>query len=209
MEKYIFPKLSDSAKFKKRWIGVFMMKINSFKLFLFIGLIAVNCASAIDYPGEPQPGTSTAQINGNQITRQNQVIAFSFEVNSGQIQNAQVNDKTRIGETPVQLNEPFILKIGATEVRDSDLNISGSAQTAQVTGNPNARKLGNRFDSRQASVTYLASDSSYKVIWKAILRDGSNYVLLETTVEALTADVDLTRLTLFNGTAASKVPTAD
>lgn len=173
------------------------------KLILLFEFLWGACCWAIEYPGNPHPGPASVQTNGNQVTLQNSVIAFTFEVNGGQIQNAQIDDKTQVGETQVQLNEPFILKIGTIDVRDSNLNISGSAQTSRITGDPNAMRLGERFDSWQAKVTYMAPDSSYQVDWKAILRDGSNYILLETTVEALTANVDLARLTLIDATADS------
>jgi len=167
-----------------------------------IGLFAAT-AHAMPYPAEQGPGKATSKVEKNTRTLENDLVAFRFTVTDGAVTDAKFEIK---GNAPaeVAINELFSLKVEGNPVLASDMTLSVEVEEETLTAQPASPRLGDQMEGKRFTLRFSAPDKSYAVIWRPTLRDGSNYILFDVTVEALTADLDLNRLTLLDVTAAGR-----
>jgi hypothetical protein len=86
-------------------------------------------------------------------------------------------------------------------VKASDLKLAGTPRVTEVKPDPKARRLADRFAGRQIAVDMAAPDGRLAVRWRAVLRDGGNYVRQHVRITATRDPVELRNLVLLERSA--------
>ena len=175
-------------------------------LALGMGFLPVALASKskapvkFDYPDQRSPGNAKAIVKGNTRTLQNDLVAFHFDVTEGRVTNARFDIPGEAGASVV-IDEPFSLIVDGKAVNASALKLDTQIPEETTPANTTLPRLGDHDAAKSFALTFTASDDSYRVVWKPILRDGSNYILFDVTITPLRGDLSLNRLVMLDVTA--------
>ena len=138
-------------------------------------------AHAAELPGM-EPGTATAQQQGDTFTLANSVIAASWTIGNGRIAPLSLrnlDDKTDLVQSGKSL---FRINTEAGEIPSDRMKVAEPARIVDIPARPKAPRACDRFAGK-AVTTLLRDDASgISVAWRALLRNGSNYVRQEFVV---------------------------
>ena len=153
-----------------------------------------------DYPDQRTPGSAKAFVKGKTYTLQNNLVSFQFDVTEGRVTNARFDI---VGEAAVAvvIDEPFSLVVDGKPVSASALKLDAHIPEETTAADTASPRLGDHDAAKSFAMTYTAADDSYRVVWKPILRDGSNYILFDVTITPLRGDLSLNRLDMLHVTA--------
>lgn len=146
-------------------------------------------ARALVFPG-PDPGPARGQITEGQLTLENEILACRWSVAQDRLRPERFADK--LSGTALSMTERECFQIVLADspspvgriVRASDMALAGPPQVQTVEPNDRATRLADRLGGRQIVVRLADADSGLQVEWRAILRDGSNYVQFRLTLGA-------------------------
>jgi hypothetical protein len=171
---------------------------------LCVPLLVVLCTrsgAAVDFPG-PAPREARAQVDQDRFVLENQVLACKWTLADGRLKPLCVLDKLS-GETlELAGAESFSLLVAqspspqARLIKASELKAVGAPRLAEIRGDPTSRRLADAFGGRQVSVELVSPDGTLEVQWKAVLRDGANYVRQHVRIRAKEEPVELRELVL-------------
>jgi len=153
-----------------------------------------------DYPDQRLPGIAKATVKGNTRTLQNDLVSFQFDVTEGRVANARFDILGEAGASVV-VDEPFSLVVDGKPINASALKLDPQIPEETISANTTSPRLGDHDAAKSFALTYTAPDDSYRVVWKPILRDGSNYILFDVTITPLRGDLSLNRLVMLDVTA--------
>ncbi|HUU15508.1 MAG TPA: hypothetical protein VMW72_00025 [Sedimentisphaerales bacterium] len=152
--------------------------------------------SRLEFPG---PAPSDAQGSGykDELILQNRLLSCAWTVSEGRLKPRYIRNK--LGSSTVQMQDAqcfqFILE-GGQVIKASDLMVVGKPKLESLEPNSESCRLAEQFDGRQISVTLASSDNNLEVQWRAILRDGSNYVRQEVTLAAANKSIKVEEMVL-------------
>lgn len=114
----------------------------------------------------------------------NKFIAESWTATDGKFRAVGFEDlinKKKLALSPDVFT--IVLKDG-TQIRSSEMSLNGAVKSEKLTAQANASRLAERLGGTQLTADLKSADGSLSVIWKGILRDGSQYVRQEITIES-------------------------
>jgi hypothetical protein len=163
-----------------------------------VGLKASELASPV------LASSATARHQGRDLALENSMIAAAWSVSNNSIRSARLTNRIHNVDLPLSA-ELFSLSIGtgaSTQILPaSAFRIVGDLRTETLDANPKASRLAERVAGRAVSATLRDADGRLEVAWRAVLREGSSYVRQEFSIRALTSDVPLREVSLFDFTA--------
>ncbi len=169
------------------------------KLLFLIGQILL-CASVmfaeVYYPDSVTPGVATGQYGGGQGKLENDVITFTFEYQSDQLQNMIVKPRNLPAYPEVQINEPFVMTIGGAAIHATDLTVTQTPSLQQISADMGSVHLADHYPGWKIQLKYRPANNAYEIQWEAILRDESNYIKQQVSITALSSDIEVTAITL-------------
>ncbi|MFQ6035497.1 MAG: enterotoxin [Sedimentisphaerales bacterium] len=151
---------------------------------ILIIVLFANYTSArpgFEFPG-PAPGAAAGRISKAELVLENNVLSCTWDVSDGRLRPKHMSNKLTSNTLQLQQVECFELILDDERtVAASDLEITGgpnlkSAEPNDISGPRSSRPLAEQFGGKQIAVVLTSSDDSLQVQWRAILRDGSNYV---------------------------------
>ncbi len=152
--------------------------------------------SGLEFPG-PAPGDAQGRIYKDELILQNSLLACAWSVSKGRLKPRYIRNK--LTSNTVQAKDAqcfqFILE-GGQVIKASDLNIVGRPKLESLQPNSESCRLAKRFGGKQISVTLASSNNNLEVQWRAILRDGSNYVRQELTLTAANKPIKVEEIVL-------------
>ena len=157
-------------------------------------------AIKFDYPAQRLPGTAKAIVQGNTRTLQNDLASFHFDVTEGRVTNARFDIAGDAGASVV-VDEAFTLVVDGKPVSASAMKLDAQIPEETTPADTASPRLGDHDAAKSFALTFSAPDDSYRVVWKPILRDGSNYILFDVTITPLRGDLSLNRLVMLDVTA--------
>jgi len=163
---------------------------------------ACSQALALDFPG-PAPGKAVASIRGDVLQLENEVIAMTWRASGGSLRPKSIQDKIAKKTLSLEKSECFALLLTNTPLpgtrtwRASDLHLTGKPELGVIDADAHAVRLADRQPSRTITVQLLSADGNVAVTWKALLRDGSNYIRQLISCETTTKDVELKDVTVW------------
>ena len=150
------------------------------------------------YPG-PDPGAARIDWRGQDITLRTAAISASWTVAPQGLRPTMVRDESPVsprergipaGPRSLTLGgEVFqIVLSGAQRYPASALIVEGKPRVSEVAPDPKAAGLAARITARQVELTLHSLDGRLRVVWRAVIHDGANYVRQEIEVSPARED---------------------
>ncbi len=138
----------------------------------------------VEYPGTP-PGKGSIECQDGRITLRNAVLSMSWTLGSEGLQPSWLRDE-QTGQKIMLIGEVFdILLPDGHRYPARQFSPDGRPRVRELPVNPRAARLAARLPGRQVEVTLLSPDGRLRVLWRAILHDGANYLRQEIAVTAV------------------------
>ena len=146
---------------------------------ILVVLLLASCTLAklqLEFPG-PEPGPAQGRINQSELILGNKVLACTWDIKDGQLTIGQITNKLSATKLQLRQSECFqIILDDGRSVKASDLKIVGKPKLKNLELKRKSFPLARKFSGKQIIVTLASSDNNINVEWRAILRNGSNYV---------------------------------
>jgi hypothetical protein len=149
------------------------------------------------------PGDARASIGGDQLVLENQMLALRWSRANGALSGSEL--VVRYPEKSILLSRDIFvltLKDGNT-LRSSTMKIKDAPRVEALSINREASRSAQHFPGQQLVARFEDTSGQLSVTWRAILRNGSNYVRQELTFRAIGRDSPVREVELFDFKAHS------
>jgi hypothetical protein len=135
---------------------------------------------------------------GDELSLSNDFIAASWSIRSGSLRAQNLTNKLT-GETLPLDGAAFVFvpREGAV-LHSFDFKMLGAPVLEEIHADTTASKAADRLPGRLIRIELEDSTAKVRVTWKAILRDGANYVRQEVTIHAVREPLALAEITLID-----------
>jgi hypothetical protein len=169
-----------------------------------LSLLPIPCgdaAWALDFPG-PGPKEAQARVDDTGLVLENQVLACKWTLAGGRLKPACLIDK--LSRTTLALGgaECFRFSVARSPVSDwqvvraSDLKWAHEPKASEVKPDNRSPRLADRLGGQEIVVDLVSPDEKLEVQWRAVLRDGANYVRQFVLIRAKQEPVELREMVL-------------
>jgi len=156
-------------------------------------------AVAMEFPGRA-PGPAEARAGSGELVVSNDFLACRWSLADGRLRPVSVQDKAS-GQT-IEFaadSECFHLVLGdGQRVSASEMKVVGAPRVETLPADPGSANLARRQAGKQIAVRLAAPDHGLEVEWRAVLRDGSNYVRPCVTLRAKDREIRLGTVALID-----------
>ncbi len=146
----------------------------------------------------PAPGAARAQIAGATITIGNRVLQMTWQVRDGRIHGAQLSDLLAHRVLPAPATPVVLLLRDGRAISAQDLRLAGPAKVVELAPRPDASGAAERLPGKAITVEAEDASSGLRVTWRALLRDGSNYVRQEVSLAATKTEIAISEVRLID-----------
>ncbi len=166
------------------------MKTTALKmLMLTTFLFVLEHAVGVEYPG-PTPGPADAVIHGNRISAGNQALIAAWIFSETGLSAGGYKD-ILTGAALEMAGDVFQVVLGdETTYRASAMKPLGPPVVKEHPVRPDCSRLAGRVPGKQIELPMISDDGRLRVVWRAVILEGSNYVRqvveLSAAVDALT-----------------------
>jgi hypothetical protein len=130
-------------------------------------------------------GTAKAMVQGQLLSLSNQMLAAQWSVRGGKLTGLKFVVRGTGAEMALP-RDPFSLVFkDGTSVLASEMTLTDCPRVEVLRAEPGASRTAEHFAGQAILVRLQDSAKKISVVWRAILRDGSNYVRQEITISAL------------------------
>lgn len=160
------------------------MKLIPVSFFAMISLatLAMPLHALVQFPGE-QPGQAKITSSSGQFLLGNNILQAEFSYSGGKLQFKGL----KAGKTPIAApgGELFIIKLkDGTTLSASQMTLVGRPVLTDIKANPKALNLAGQEPGKALAATFTSPDKNIRVIWRAILRNGSHYLRQEMVISS-------------------------
>ena len=135
---------------------------------------------------------------GDSLTLSNDALSATWTVAGGSLRWQRLANKFTGATLPLD-SSPFELVPKEGPVLNSaDFKLVAAPRLEEVLNNEASPKAADRTPGRQISLELEDSSSQLRVTWRAILREGANYIRQEVTIRALHQPLALTQIGLID-----------
>ena len=176
---------------------------------LFFSLLVLGgfgrARAGIEFPG-PEPGVGQCRLDKGKLVLENAVLSCQWDISGGRLKPGRLVDKLAGDSIDAGQAECFQLVLdGGRILKASELRIFGMPQTKNIEPDPKSCRLGERFAGKEILAILVSSDENLKVRWRAMLRDGSNYVRQQFAFTANNKAIDIKEIVLWELAAKAEV----
>ncbi|MCP4263355.1 MAG: enterotoxin [Planctomycetes bacterium] len=174
-------------------------KILYISIAVFTALLLTSVSHAepgLDFPG-PAPGNAQVRVLDKELILQNKLISCTWSVSENQLKHKYVTNK--LSKRTIQMHDTecfLFVTEGGQVLKASDLKIVAGPKLNKLRPNKKSCRLAEQLEGRQISVTLVSPNRNLQVKWRAILRNGSNYVRQELTLSAKNKPVKIEKIVL-------------
>lgn len=158
---------------------------------------SVPVVAGVGFPG-PDPGQASVSIEAEGLLLQNAVVAARWELKGDRFGLVELTN--RMSGATIRPNgkyEPFVVALaGGRSIKASEFQRAGEPKLQRIEPKPDAVRFSYRFDGWQVSVPLVSSDGRILVTWRAILRDGSNYIRQELSLAAKSEEIPVKEVSI-------------
>ncbi len=130
----------------------------------------------VAFPG-PAPGTASAEQDASGYTLSNNILTAKFILRNGSLSFGGMTSK--LGPVAKAGDELFIINLqDGRSIKSSELK-AGNVKFVSLQPNPKAFRLADRFPGKAVSATFQALNGTFRISWRAVLRDHSHYLRQE------------------------------
>ncbi len=157
----------------RRWFGVFTLALT---LILHAGW-----ACGVDFPG-PEPGKAQGSVDETGFVLENNVLAYRWTATGNRFRPVSIVDK--LSGTTVSFGEAECFRFSVARsplaewqvTRASQFKLARAPVLTEVKAATGSQRLADGIPGREIIVDLVSPDESLQVQWRAVLRDGANYV---------------------------------
>jgi hypothetical protein len=146
----------------------------------------------------PDPGRAEASITGESLTLSNRLFSAHWSVTGHRLDGEdlllQMGAKLPLPQSPFRV----VFRDG-TSVSADQMEVVTAPRVEEAKFSPQAARAAEHRRGRSFTVSLASPDGKVLVTWRAILRDDANYFRLEVSIKALTADLPIAEVRLFEG----------
>ncbi|MHC4206352.1 MAG: alpha-galactosidase, partial [Planctomycetota bacterium] len=159
----------------------------------------------IEFPG-PGPGAGQFRKDGSKLILENAVLLCEWDIYGGRLKSGRLVDKLSGAEIDAGQAECFQLVLDDGRIlRASELRILGMPQINNIEPDPKSCRIGERLAGKEILATLISADGNLNIQWRAILRDGSNYIRQEIALAAKKKSIDIKEIVLWDMAAKAQV----
>ncbi|HXQ97319.1 MAG TPA: enterotoxin [Candidatus Limnocylindrales bacterium] len=148
------------------------------------------------------PGPAHATVNHGIARLANSSIDSTWRFDANHLTAAPVHDVQSAKSLPLGPDIFVLLLADGRVFRSSQMRIIRDPSVSLLVGDSAAARLAERLSGKSISADLADESASIHVLWRAELRDGSNYVRQEFTIEAQQQDVSIHEIRLVDSTLA-------
>ncbi|HPA19747.1 MAG TPA: enterotoxin [Verrucomicrobiae bacterium] len=146
-----------------------------------------HAAGDLEYPGA-SPGTAKIDCRAGRIDISNAVISISWTWANGGIRPASLRDE-QAGQNIALGGEVFqVVLADGQRYAASGLAMEGEPRVREIAPETGAARLAARIAGQQAEMRLRSADGRLRLVWRALLHDGGNYVRQEVDVTPVGGD---------------------
>ena len=147
-------------------------------------LSAVQVGAAVEFPSTSQPGKAQVSLTEKQAALGNELFTATFGRTSGGVVFKGM--KTADGKSLVRGGtDIFEVRLAdGTQYSSADMKMS-NLKSQDFKAVPGSVQLAPREPGKALTATFTAPDGSFRIKWRAVLRDGSHYLRQEFSVVAV------------------------
>jgi hypothetical protein len=175
----------------------------AFAPFALLLMFTTCSAWALDFPG-PTPGAARATVGATALCLENNVLRIEWRVADGALRPVSLTDKLAKRSLPLDKSECFQLVLantplpGTRTVAASALRLVGQPTAETLTRNQTSLRVGEQQPGRAIVAKLTTADKRLEFTWRAILRDGSNYVRQETACLAKQRELEFVEMVVWD-----------
>jgi hypothetical protein len=144
-------------------------------------------------------GAAKAKVQGSVLSLSNQMLEAQWSVREGKLEGVKVVVRGT-GAEMILPHDPFLLILkDQSLLRASNMKMIEGPRVQALLADPGAPRAAEHFGGQAILVRLRDSARRIFVDWRAILRDGSNYVRQEIMISALNDDQPIAEARLFDG----------
>ena len=148
------------------------------------------------FPG-PEPGAASAAVSGAAITLSNTVIEARWEIADGRFRFAAVTDRLS-GASPVP-GMPFAVELASGTVVNADrMVVTEGPVIEELKPAPGTAVYSKSIGGKAVRVVLRDRETGLVVVWRGILRNGSNYIRQEVTFSSSKPGVQLADMVMLD-----------
>jgi hypothetical protein len=178
--------------------------VKPFPVFVFLALLAATAAIAHSQttalPSSLlaiDPGQAVAASDGAKLSLANHALLVEWTTENGKFKFVKFDDLLAKQSPPVPAEVFVIYLKDGREFPASQMSLVSTPTVEDLSVNPNASRLSERIGGKKITVT-LQPFQNIRVVWTAILRDGSNYLRQEIALHALGQDIPISEIRLID-----------
>jgi hypothetical protein len=146
-------------------------------------------------------GTAKAEIRGAVLSLSNQTMQAQWSVAQRKLTALTLAVRATGADVPLP-RDPFSFTFNdGTTVRASDMTIVDGPQIEELLSNSGASRAAEHYAGKviRVRLEYQSTTKSFSIVWRAALRDDSNYVRQEISLSAPDSNQSIAEVYLFNG----------
>ncbi len=141
---------------------------------------------------------SLATPDADSLSLSNSAISATWSIRSGSLRwQSLTNHFTKVS-LPLDGSVFELVPKEGPVLRSADFRIVGAPVSREVPPEPNSSKAADRLPGRELRIVLEDPSAKVQVIWKAILREGANYVRQEASIHALHEPLALAQIGLID-----------
>jgi hypothetical protein len=156
----------------------------------------------LPFPG-PAPGKAQAQATRSELVLENKALSCTWDVSRGRLTPERLTDKLSGAALALRGAECFELVLDDGRIiKAFGLKITGEPKIRNLKPDPESCRWAQQLGGKQITAILTSSDENLTVQWRAILRDGSNYVRQQITFTVKNKTIKLKEIVLWDLAAA-------
>src|SRR5579875_997493 len=143
------------------------------------------------------PGPAHAEHHGSAWSLSNSTVSAQWTVSGNSVHDLTITDN--LNHAQVSLPTPFaILLSNGTIDSPSTLHLASRPGFSPLVAQPDASRYAARLPGQQFQASLTDDSGNIHVLWRIVLRDGSNYIRQYFIITAGDADLPITSIRLID-----------
>ena len=134
--------------------------------------------------------------DGDRLTLSNDAISATWSVAGGELRWQSLTNRFTNVTLPLDGSTFELVPKEGSVLRSSEFKIVGAPLVEEIPASSASSRAVDRLPGRQIRIELEATSAQVHVTWKAIVRDGTNYIRQEVTIQALQKPFALTQISL-------------
>ena len=167
------------------------------RLLLTIAAVLVNLASAVAYATQQQSATNPAK-SGSALSLSNRVLRAAWTFDSKSLRATEFVDRQVQRTLPMSPDAFVLILADGRAVRGSEMSLVAPPVMESLKADPNAARVSESLSGQSIVADLEDAQAGLRVRWSAILRDGSNYIRQEITLNATKSEVAIAEVRMID-----------